>query len=757
MARRKELLKERDLASARLVLELQKLDHADAETLHINKELQSRGEVYKKGKAVATPGLIGTPRATSPVKGRRSNPDASEDSYSDAEDAMDSAEDGSAKAAMAAISAPTAMQVDLESISESFQALFTADHDILKDVFANLQVPPNLLPSAAFLDALDDEQHRMALRMGIICWKVSKEKVFPWEYQITATIAIIQGKDSIIDIGTGYGKTLCLILPMLQLEEFILWGLRAISINQDTLKDKALYSSIVSGKYNLIIVQPEQLGRFKGHMTRFAELLRQPKFTKQISRMHADEAHFISLQGSVRHGNPAFRPAYGNLDKFRLHLPKNVPFQALLGTLPPHIKSAIVSKLLMDGKSLVDIQLTSNRANMVYATHAIVGSLTNYQNLSFLIPKDLKNLADIPHGIIFVDDKKHSMGAIHYLQRLIPAHLLRDQPEPLCRLFFATESASAGIHVTKLAIAVQYGLTADIPTDLQRGSRASRDFDLPAIFLMMYEPWALTVDISSIPEVLDNPDMPNTPTLIVKQNQKVASTATKQPRTSKKNRAAVSVLRLVLLSQGHKKRCIHEFFTKYLDDKSPEVLKYMTQWCSSLQGPDKVVFYGHPDDPECMELVPKAEKDTKNSASKRPVTQTVTLCATLRKWRDSLSPSPPMSIVWPSQFILDDTDIQTLAAVSADSLDEPSDVTDTLDKSEEWDEDWVAEVLEVVHKYDLSLKKPKKMVPAKRKRVGAKKKGKWDGESEPEEDYNDEALALTVKNVQSHVRGAPKR
>ncbi|KAJ7574751.1 hypothetical protein C8J56DRAFT_1064439 [Mycena floridula] len=636
---------------------------------------------------------------------------------------------------MAAISAPTAMQVDLESISESFQALFTADHDILKDVFANLHVPPNLLPLAAFLDALDDEQHRMALNGYYL---------------------LEGGKDSIIDVGTGYGKTLCLILPMLQLEEFILWGLWAISINQDTPKDKALYSSIVSGKYNLIIVQPEQLGRFKGHMTRFAELLRQPKFTKQISRVHADEAHFISLQGSVRH--------------------------ALSGTLPPHIKSAIVSKLLMDGKSLVDIQLMSNRANMVYATHAIVGSLTNYQNLSFLIPKDLKNLADIPHGIIFVDDKKHSTGAIHYLQRLIPAHLLRDQPEPLrhydrrmstkylqetfndfkdpngsCHLFFATESASAGIHVTKLAIAVQYGLTADIPTDLQQGSRAGRDFDLPAIFLMMYEPWALTVDISLIPEVLDNPDMPNTPTLIVKQNQKVASTATKQPRTSKKNRAAVSVLHLVLLSQGHKKRCIHEFFVKYLDDKSPEALKYMTQWCSSLQGPDKVVFYGHPDDPECMELVPKAEKDTKNSASKRPVTQTVTLRATLRKWRDSLSLSPPMSVVWPSQFILDDTDIQTLAAVSADSLDEPSDMTDTLDKSEEWDEDWAAEVLEVVHKYDLSLKKPKKMVPAKRKRVGAKKKGKWDGESEPEEDYDDEALALTVKNVQSHVRGAPKR
>ncbi|KAJ7588453.1 hypothetical protein C8J56DRAFT_1050523 [Mycena floridula] len=40
---------------------------------------------------------------------------------------------------MASISAPTAMHVDLESVSDSFQVLFIADHDILKDIFAKLQ------------------------------------------------------------------------------------------------------------------------------------------------------------------------------------------------------------------------------------------------------------------------------------------------------------------------------------------------------------------------------------------------------------------------------------------------------------------------------------------------------------------------------------------------------------------------------------------------------------------------------------------
>lgn len=100
MARRKELLKERDLASARLVLELQKLDQADIETACINEELKTRGEVYKKGKGVAKPGLAAAIRASSPVKGSRARTEVDEESASDAEEAMDSAEEGSAKGSM---------------------------------------------------------------------------------------------------------------------------------------------------------------------------------------------------------------------------------------------------------------------------------------------------------------------------------------------------------------------------------------------------------------------------------------------------------------------------------------------------------------------------------------------------------------------------------------------------------------------------------------------------------------------------------
>lgn len=103
MARRKELLKERDLASARLVLDLQKLDQAGLETDRINKELRTRGEVYKKGKGAAQSGLVATPRASSPVKSRRTRTDVDEVSGSEASEAIDSADEGSTKGTMAGV------------------------------------------------------------------------------------------------------------------------------------------------------------------------------------------------------------------------------------------------------------------------------------------------------------------------------------------------------------------------------------------------------------------------------------------------------------------------------------------------------------------------------------------------------------------------------------------------------------------------------------------------------------------------------
>jgi len=70
----------------------------------------------------------------------------------------------------------------------------------------------------------------------------------------------MSGKDSLIDVGTGYGKTLCMIIPCLldpqslavifsplkrlqavQVLEFERYGIKTLAINEDTPNDPDLW------------------------------------------------------------------------------------------------------------------------------------------------------------------------------------------------------------------------------------------------------------------------------------------------------------------------------------------------------------------------------------------------------------------------------------------------------------------------------------------------------------------------------------
>jgi hypothetical protein len=152
------------------------------------------------------------------------------------------------------------MEIDLEEVSDAFEPLFNLPLPALELILKDLRVPSHLLLPNDFLESLNPTQRAEAIRICIICWKVSKEMVFPRQYQIAVTLATLDGQDSLVDVGTGYGKTLCMILPLfihpksisivvsplcrlqaVQLAEFEKWGIRAVSINQDTPKSDQLY------------------------------------------------------------------------------------------------------------------------------------------------------------------------------------------------------------------------------------------------------------------------------------------------------------------------------------------------------------------------------------------------------------------------------------------------------------------------------------------------------------------------------------
>ena len=161
---------------------------------------------------------------------------------------------------------------------------------------------------------------------------------------------------------------------------------------------------------------------FGGHLPQLAQLLRNPQFSKLIKRVHVDEVHTVYTAGISLYGQPAFRPAWGSIGELRLLLPKNTPFQALSGTLPPHIIKSITDKLLFPSE-YVTIGLTANRPNITYATHPITGSLSSFQNLRLLIPDHGNETFDhkvIPKTIIFHDNLQEAANAANYLNSLFP-------------------------------------------------------------------------------------------------------------------------------------------------------------------------------------------------------------------------------------------------------------------------------------------------------------------------------------------------
>jgi hypothetical protein len=248
-----------------------------------------------------------------------------------------------------------------------------------------------------------------------------------------------------------------------------------VSCRLNALNELWIAQEIADGAFNMIIVQPEQLSRLKGHLTHFGRLLRRPQFARIVSRVHADESHLIYHMGMPLYGRLPFRPSYGQLNQLRVRLSRRVPVQAVSGTLPPHIKNCIASHLQIDLDSALSIKMSANRPNIVYALHQIVGKITDYRNLAFLIPPSVQSIQQIPRCMVFVDDKKHSRGAINFLKSLLPPELLTgDSPfrhydslmserylertfkdfqdvNGTCRVFFGTEAAST-VSISALCI-----------------------------------------------------------------------------------------------------------------------------------------------------------------------------------------------------------------------------------------------------------------------------------------------------------------
>ena len=149
------------------------------------------------------------------------------------------------------------MDSKLNSVLENIRSLSL---DMLRLGYQE-SIPSELALPTSFWKSYGDEKLAIGLRACLAIWAASGKKIVPNEFQLTAAISLISGQDTLVDVGTGYGKTLCMIIPCLldcpgsisivisplkrlqavQVLEFERYGISTVAINEDTPNNPELW------------------------------------------------------------------------------------------------------------------------------------------------------------------------------------------------------------------------------------------------------------------------------------------------------------------------------------------------------------------------------------------------------------------------------------------------------------------------------------------------------------------------------------
>ncbi|HZW11503.1 MAG TPA: DNA helicase RecQ [Phycisphaerales bacterium] len=193
--------------------------------------------------------------------------------------------------------------------------------------------------------------------------------------QTEAIAASLEGRDALVVLPTGGGKSLCYQAPPLVTHETTVVVSPLIALMKDQVDGlrlngypaAALHSgcteeelsgareALAAGEVRLLFVSPERLlsEGFLGWLKR----LRQPSGALGVRRFAIDEAHCIS------HWGHDFRPEYRRLSTLRRHFP-DACIHALTATATERVRGDIIAQLgLRDPAVLVG---TFDRPNLVY-------------------------------------------------------------------------------------------------------------------------------------------------------------------------------------------------------------------------------------------------------------------------------------------------------------------------------------------------------------------------------------------------------
>lgn len=325
--------------------------------------------------------------------------------------------------------------------------------------------------------------------------------------------AIFSGRDVLVIMPTGSGKSLCYQIPALvlpgvtvvvsplialmkdQVDALSLRGARVTFINSSISAEEqwSRLQELQRGAYKLVYVAPERFrsGAFRSALAQV-----------EVSLLAVDEAHCISQWGHD------FRPDYRKLKTIRSQLGE-VPAIALTATATPDVREDILRELGMQDAERVITGF--DRPNLGFEVQKVRGRSFKETALHEFILQVARDSDDgaPPPGIIYTGTRKRAEEVAQFLNTCGYSSASSSRSTPACRAYHAgleapdrrsvqedfmegrlswvaaTNAFGMGVDKSDIRFVVHYDLPGSIEAYYQEVGRGGRDGN-PARCLLLF-------------------------------------------------------------------------------------------------------------------------------------------------------------------------------------------------------------------------------------------------------------------------------